>query len=194
VQAPFQTYSSATDAPAAYSEVGQQFGISGAGPDLYSDADAYSTIYQPGVVGTNSTIQTEVVSQQDMTGYAKAGIIVRNDMTGSGTSPEGVILYESPSGGFQLEWDSNGGDYINSVTPPNGTIPESLPVWLRLVRNGDTYTGYYSTDGTDWTEVGSATVPGQASTQDAGLFVVSHVTGVPGEAVFDGFTVAPAAS
>jgi alpha-galactosidase len=75
------------------------------------------------------------------------------------------------------------------VTPPNGTNPELLPVWLELVRNGASYTGYYSFDGTDWLTVGSATVPGQASTQDAGMFVTSHATGSPGEAVFNGFGV-----
>jgi hypothetical protein len=194
VQAPYLTYSSATDAPAVFAQSGQEFGISGAGADLYSDADAYSTIYQQGVVGNTATIETEVTSQQDMTGYAKAGIIVRNDMTGSGSTPEGVILFESPSGGIQLEWDNNGGDFINSVTPPNGTNPELLPVWLELVRNGSSYTGYYSFDGTDWLEVGTATVTGQAATQDAGMFVTSHATGSPGQAVFNGFTVSASAT
>ncbi len=194
VQAPYLTYSSATDAPAAFGQSGQEFGISGAGADLYSDADAYSTIYEKGAVGSTATIETEVTSQQDMTGYAKAGIIVRNDMTGSGSTPEGVILFESPSGGIQLEWDSDGGDYINSVTPPNGTNPELLPVWLELVRDGSTYTGYYSFDGTDWLEVGSATVPAQAATQDAGMFVTSHATGEPGQALFDGFSVSASAT
>ena len=194
VQAPYLTYSSATDAPAGFAQSGSQFGISGAGADLYSGTDAYSTIYLPGAVGSAASVETEVTSQQDLTGYAKAGIIVRNSMTGSGTSPEGVILFESPSGGIQLEWDSNGGDYVTSVTPPNGTIPESLPVWLDLVRNGTSYTGYYSYDGQDWLTVGTASVPGQAGTQDAGMFVTSHASGSPGEAVFNGFSVSGAAT
>ncbi len=187
VQGPYQTYSSATDAPAAFGQSGQQFAIQGAGADLYSDADAYSSIYQPGVVGSTATVQTEVTAQQNMTGYAKAGIMVRNDITGSGTSPEGVILFESPSGGIQLEWDNNGGNFIDAVTPANGIIPESLPVYLELVRNGSSYTGYYSYDGTSWLEVGSATVTGQAATQDAGLFLTSHAAGQPGQATFKGF-------
>ncbi len=180
VGAPYQTYSSATDAPAAFAESGQQFGLDGAGADLFSGSDAYSTIYLKGAVGSASTVVTEVTSQQGMTGFAKAGIMVRNDITGSGTSPEGVILFESPSGGIQLEWDNNGGNFINSVTPPNGTIPGSLPVWLELQRSGTTYTGYYSYDGQNWLTVGSATVPGQAATQDAGIFVTSHASGSPG--------------
>ena len=123
-----------------------------------------------------------------MTGFAKAGIIVRNDMTASGTGPEGVILFESPSGGIQMQWNSGGGTYIDQVTPANGTIPESLPVWLELVRNGSAYSGYYSFDGSDWLAVGTATVPGQAATQDAGMFVTSHAAGSPGQAVFSGLS------
>jgi Alpha galactosidase A/NPCBM-associated, NEW3 domain of alpha-galactosidase/Alpha galactosidase C-terminal beta sandwich domain/Carbohydrate binding module (family 35) len=189
VQAPYQTYSSAADAPAVFGQSGQEFGISGGGADLYSGTDAYSAIYQKGSAGSTATITTEVTSQQGMTGFAKAGIIVRNDMTGSGTTPEGAILFESPSGGIQLEWDNNSGNFIDQVTPPNGTIPESLPVWLELVRNGDSYTGYYSLDGTSWLLVGTATVPGQAATQDAGMFVTSHAAGSPGQVVFNGFAV-----
>jgi hypothetical protein len=103
-------------------------------------------------------------------------------------------LFESPSGGIQLEWDNNGGDFINSVTPPNGTNPELLPVWLELVRNGSTYTGYYSFDGTDWLQVGTATLTGQAATQDAGMFVTSHATGSPGQVTFNGFSVTSTAA
>jgi len=194
VQAPYKTYSSATDAPAAFAQSGQEFGISGAGADLFNDADAYSTIYLPGAAASTATIETKVVSTTSLAGFGKAGIIVRNDMTGSGSSPEGVILFASPSGGVQLEWDSNGGDNITSVTPPNETIPESTPVWLELVRNGSSYTGYYSYDGSDWLTVGSATVPGQSAMQDAGLFVTSHAAGSPAQAVFSGLTTTGSAT
>jgi Alpha galactosidase A/NPCBM-associated, NEW3 domain of alpha-galactosidase/Alpha galactosidase C-terminal beta sandwich domain len=189
VQPPYLTYSSATDAPARFSQVGDQFGIEGAGADVYTGADDYSAIYQQGVVGTSATITTELTGEQNLTGYAKAGIMVRNDIAGAGTAPEGVILFDSPSGGVQLEYDDNGGQYIDNVTPPNGTIPSTVPVYLKLVRSGGTYTGSYSTDGTTWQPVGSATVPDQASTQDAGMFEVSHAAGVTGIATFDGFAV-----
>jgi hypothetical protein len=194
VRAPYKTYSSATDAPAVFGQSGNTFGISGAGADLYNDADAYSTIYDPGAVASTSAVETEVTAQQNLTGYGKAGIIIRNDAAGSGTTPEGVILFESPSGGIQLEWNSNGGDYIDSVTPANGTNPELLPVWLELVRNGSSYTGYYSFDGTGWQEAGTATVPDQNATQDAGMFVTSHAAGSPAQVTFNGFSVTGSAA
>jgi hypothetical protein len=191
VQAPYLTYSSATDGPVAYGQNGDRFAIEGAGADLWTDADAYSTIYQPAAVTAGSTVETEVTAQSGMSGYAKAGIIVRNSMTASGTGTEGVILYESPSGGIQLEWDGNSGTSIDSVTPANGTIADTVPVYLRLaVAAGGVYTGSYSLDGTTWTQVGTATVPGQNATQDAGLFMLSHTAGSDGLVDFSGFTVA----
>jgi alpha-galactosidase len=89
-----------------------------------------------------------------------------------------------------MEWDSNGGTSIDSVTPANGTIADTVPVQLKLeVAAGGVYTGYYSTDGSTWTEVGTATVPGQNATQDAGMFMLSHSTGSDGVVDFSGFTV-----
>jgi alpha-galactosidase len=189
VQAPYLTYSSAGDAPAEYGQIGDQFAVSGAGADLWTDADAYTSIYQSGAVAASSTVTTEVTSAGELSGYGKAGIIVRDSIPGSGSTPEGVILYVSPSGGIQLEYDSNGGDSIDSVTPANGTIAMTTPVYLKLVRDGSTYTGYYSTDDATWTQVGTATVPGQAATQDAGIFVTSHSSGSPVLVRFDNLTV-----
>jgi Alpha galactosidase A/NPCBM-associated, NEW3 domain of alpha-galactosidase/Alpha galactosidase C-terminal beta sandwich domain/Carbohydrate binding module (family 35) len=194
VQAPYRTYSSAADAPAVFAQSGDQFGIIGAGADLWSNADAYSSIYLPGAVGTTSTVDTVVSGQQGLTGYGKAGIIVRNDMTGSGTSPEGVALLASPQSGIQLQWNSDGDHFVDSVTPANGVLPFSLPIHLKLERTGlESYTGYYSYDGAGWYTVGTANVPGQAVTQDAGMFVTSHASGSTARVSFDGFAVADGA-
>jgi hypothetical protein len=195
VQAPYRTYSSATDAPAAFGQLATQFGISGAGADLFANSDAYSTIYRSGLVGTAATVDTVVTAQQSLTGYGKAGILVRNTMAAAATAPEGVVLYESPSGGIQMEWDSNGDTYIDSVTPVNGAIPATLPVHLKLERtSSSSYTGYYSLDGSGWFTVGTVTVPGQADLQDAGMFVTSHATGTPARVTFGGFSVVDGAT
>ncbi|HTI20119.1 MAG TPA: NEW3 domain-containing protein [Kutzneria sp.] len=189
VQPPYSTYSSATDAPAQYGQVGGDFAISGAGQDVWSGNDNYSAVYRAAVVGSAATVETEVTSTSSFGGYAKAGIMVRDNMTTAGSGPEGVILYVSPSGGIQMEWNSDGNPYIDSVTPGNGSIPATVPVHLRLVRSGTSYTGYYSKDGQTWSTVGTATVPGQAATQDAGLFVVSASAGSPALIGYHGFTI-----
>jgi hypothetical protein len=98
------------------------------------------------------------------------------------------------AGGQRAEFACWGGKFINAVTPPKGTVPETLPVWLRLVRNGSTYTGYYSLDNQNWKLVGSATLSAQADTQDAGIFVTSHTSGSPRQVTFNGFNVAAGAN
>jgi alpha-galactosidase len=190
VQAPYETYSSATDAPAQFGQSGDAFGISGAGADIYSGHDDYSAIYRPDVVSTSGTVQVTVSGYEQLSGYGKTGIMVRDNINAAYTAPEGVLLYVSPEGGIQLEYDNNSGEYINSVTPPNGTIPPQTPVVLKLVRAGDTYTGTYSIDGgATWHDVGSASVPGQADTQDAGMFLTSHSAGSPAVSHFQDFAV-----
>ena len=199
VQPPYKTYSSATDAPATYSQAGQQFSISGAGHPMASaslgapaSSDEYTATYQPGAGGSNFTVVTEVISQQNMTNYwAQAGIIVRNDMTASGSGPEGVTVSWGPNPGFgtNMWWSDNSGPYLDQVMPNTYAIDESLPLWLKLTRAGDVYTSYYSTDGSTWTEITSQTVPGQAATQDVGMFVNSGQPGQPVQAIFNGFTV-----
>ena len=62
------------------------------------------------------------------------------------------------------------------------------------MRNGSSYTGYYSYDGSDWLKVGARLRPGQSATQDAGLFVTSHAAGSPAQAVFSGLTATGSAT
>ena len=38
----------------------------------------------------------------------------------------------------------------------NTSNPDETDIWLKLVKSGDTFTGYYSTNKTDWTPVGSS--------------------------------------
>ena len=69
------------------------------------------------------------------------------------------------SHGVRMQWD-----YVNDTPGLTGSVSASAPRWLRLVRTGGTITGYDSADGTHWTLVGTATLPGLTSTVQAGLF------------------------
>ena len=52
-------------------------------------------------------------------------------------------------------------------------FPGAAPQWIRLVRSGNTFTGYYSANGTAWTLMGSATVAMTAQVY-IGLALTSH--------------------
>nr|WP_324605689.1 NEW3 domain-containing protein [Streptomyces sp. NRRL S-350] len=187
VQAPYRTF---TDTTAVFGAQNGTFAIDGAGADLYYDVDEYSTVYRSGAEHDGSSTVVKLTAQAPTSDWAKAGIMVRNDITKPGASTGYLVLAEAPGRGYVLQWDSDGDGKLDSNSAPanQGSGSASYPSWLKLVRAGATYTGYSSTDGTTWTKVGQATLPGVAALQDVGLFTTSHSAGTSGEADFTGFT------
>ena len=184
LQAPYSSYSSTTG---QYAQSGSELGIAGQGADIWGSTNEYSTIYLPKAASDGTVATVEVSSQQNTAPWAKAGIIMRNDVTGSNTSPGYVLLAETPGNGYILDWDANGDGQLDSQDGGNQT--SVWPSWLKLVRSGTTYTGYYSTDDVHWNLVGTASVPSAAATQDVGVAMTSHSADVTGEVDFNDFTV-----
>jgi len=184
LQPPYATYSSVIG---SYAQSGSQLGIAGQGADIWGSVNEYSSIYLPKAEHDGTVATVEVTAQQNTAPWAKAGIIVRNDVTGSNTSPGYVLLAETPGNGYILDSDVSGDGQLD--TQSGGTQTSVYPSWLKLVRSGTTYTGYYSTDDVNWTLVGTTSVPSAAATQDVGLAMTSHSADVTGEADFDHFTI-----
>jgi ABC-type transport system involved in multi-copper enzyme maturation permease subunit len=64
-------------------------------------------------------------------------------------------------------------DYTGDTPGLPGAPSAASPRWLRLVRSGDTLTGYDSADGTHWIRVGTVSLAGLPAAAQAGLFVTS---------------------
>ncbi|WP_031080133.1 ABC transporter permease subunit [Streptomyces sp. NRRL S-118] len=97
--------------------------------------------------------------------WAKAGIIVKESLTQG--SPYAAVM-ATGGHGVRMQYD-----YTHDMAGPSGKVTQKSPRWLRLVRSGDWLTGSTSTDGSHWTEVGHAKLPGLARTVQAGLFATS---------------------
>jgi hypothetical protein len=69
-------------------------------------------------------------------------------------------------------------DFTNDIPGLADQVSAASPRWLRLTRDGDTVTGYYSADGTHWTRVGTATLPSLPATTQIGLFASSPADNV----------------
>ncbi|MER5513406.1 NEW3 domain-containing protein [Streptomyces sp. NPDC002763] len=185
VTAPYKTFASTT---ASFSQSGTQLGIRAQGADLYNGTNEYGTVYLPGAEHDGSVTTVKLDSQSDTDVWAKAGIMVRNDITQPNTSPGYLALVATPGNGYLLDWDSDGDGKLDSQ---DSTGTATYPSWLKLVRHGTTYSGYYSTDDATWNLVGTIDVPTAAATQDVGLTQTSHASGTTGEADFDTFTTTP---
>ena len=187
VQAPLRTFTANTG---TFSQAGDQLGIRGDGTDVYGGTNQYGAVYAPGAEQDGTVATVEITAQQNTNAWAKAGIMVRNDITNANASPGFLILAESPGHGYVIQWDANGDGQLDSNSAPNNTGlgTAAYPAWLKLVRSGTSYTGYYSADDVNWTLVDTVTVPSAAATQDVGVFMTSHASGTIGEADFSNFT------
>ncbi len=80
----------------------------------------------------------------------------------------GIIAYQDMNNYIKLDWEasSSSNTIIQACREINGTatsnsvngsvVGSSNTLWLRMVKSGSAYTTFYSTDGTNFTQVGSA--------------------------------------
>nr|WP_281353486.1 NEW3 domain-containing protein [Phytoactinopolyspora mesophila] len=188
---PLTSLDSYGSVPSQFAEAGPEFAILTEGADIWEDAggafDEYGAIYQPGAVGENTTVTARVTHMDNTHPWAKAGVVIRNDVTADGSSPGYAVMVVTPGNGVSFQWDSDGNGYLDSFGGAGGV---QAPAWVRLVRSGSQVSGYYSTDGNSWTQVGSTVeLAGISATQDAGLIATSHAAGVTGRFGFSDFSV-----
>ncbi|MEU4219524.1 ABC transporter permease subunit [Actinoplanes sp. NPDC026623] len=139
------------------------------GPGGEPVTDSFYFVHRPltgdgSVTVTVSALESSVPTGLDgvrpgVVPWAKAGLIVRQS-TRQG-SPYAAIMVTGDHG-VRMQHD-----YVNDTAGPAGPVR-----LLRLVRSGDTITGYASADGTAWTTVGSARLR-LGPTAQGGLFVAS---------------------
>ena len=164
-----------------------RFRITGAGANAWQSVDQYSSLFLPGgVVDDSWEAVVKVEGQTHTNGGAKSGLIVRNDVTQPGQSAGYALLAIRPSGGVEWLRDPDGNGQLNASDAGGST---AYPTWLKIKRDGTSYTAYLSRNGTTWTQVGpAATLSGAAATQDVGMVTLAH-SGTPGSADFSEFAI-----
>ena len=121
------------------------------------------------LTGVTSTGQANVQggifsSRPELAGWAKAGLLVTAS-TRQGSAYAAVMATGRHGIRFQY-------DYVHD-TGPQTAVTTATPRWVRLVRSGDSVTGYTSADGQFWTEVGSTRLPGLPTAVQVGVFATS---------------------
>jgi glucuronoarabinoxylan endo-1,4-beta-xylanase len=156
------------------------FTVAGSGGDIWGTADGCRFVYETN--SGNCTIIARVVSLVEPTNvtidaWSKAGIMIRASLASN--APNAFIAV-TPSNGVTFQYRST----INGNSANAATTGLSAPYWVKLVRSGNTFTGYRSSDGTNWTPQGSTTIT-MPSTVDVGLAVTAHNSGGMATATFD---------
>lgn len=168
------------DATPAPTVPGGTLSLLGGGSDIASTTDRFTYLYQSNV-GGNFTIDVRLNSMTNTNSLAKAGIMVRQSVAGN--SRYASILMTPTSGVRFQSRSTNGG----STTVSSSATSVNAPRWLRLVRSGNSFTAFYSSDGRTWTQQGSARTITMTDPVMVGLAVTSRSTSVDCTAVFDNF-------
>ena len=155
------------------------FTVKGSGADIWNAADAFHFVYQS--LNGNGEIVARVASVQNTDPWAKAGVMIR-DTTASGA--RNAFMAVTPGNGvtFQRRLTTSG-----ASTSTSGAVV-TAPYRVRLVRSGNTFTGYASTNGSTWTQVGTDTIT-MGTTVQVGLAVTAHNNAVSCTSVIDNVTV-----
>jgi N-acetylneuraminic acid mutarotase/regulation of enolase protein 1 (concanavalin A-like superfamily) len=138
--------------------------VSGSGADIWNTTDAFNFDSQP-MIG-DGTVIAQVTSQTNSSSWAKSGIMMRETRNDDSRY---VLLALTPGNGVTLQART-----ATHVTPTISlTVPGKAGVWLEMVRNGSSFSGYVSIDGIHWTLVGAVAIP-MVNNIQVGLAVTAH--------------------
>ena len=148
------------------------------GYDIWGTSDQFHFVYQP--LQGDVEVIARIASLQAADGWSKAGVMIRESLTANSRN---AFMKVSGSKGWGFQQRIATGDDSYNQDGPNGTAPG----WVRLVREGNLFSAYRSTDGTTWSLVGSDTIS-MASTVYVGLALTSRDTAQRATATFTNVT------
>jgi hypothetical protein len=160
------------------------FTLYGAGSNIWDVADSFRYVYQS--LGGDGQIIARVASQQNTSPFAKAGLMLRQT-TDPGSAD--VVLDVRPDGNVEFMTRPTSG----GTTAYIAGASQSPPLWLMLATTGGTVTGSVSSDGANWTPVGSVASP-ISGAATIGMVVTAQDPTVINTSTFDSVSVTSGAA
>jgi hypothetical protein len=134
----------------------------------------------------DSQIVARVVSITNTAGWAKAGVMMREQLTANSRHAFALV---SAGAGLAFQRRLAAGD----VSTSSASIGGGAPTWVKLARSGSTFTASRSADGVNWTSMGSDTIA-MPTTIYVGLAVTSHNSGAATTAALTNVAVSQSAA
>jgi len=168
--------------------------VQGDGDDIWGTTDNFHYVYKY-LKGDGSITARVANMASGSSEWGKAGVMMRETLTGPSTDAYMVQTVASSggtaAGGGGSSWQyrlSTSGGCANT----DSAVTVGVPLWVRVERVGDAFTGYRSYDNVTWTQVGTTQTiqmrhqPGEPYVACwIGLCVTSHASGELRTAVFD---------
>jgi hypothetical protein len=163
------------------------------GTDIFGTADQGRFAYKS--LSGNGTIIAKIESIGNSDPWAKGGVMIRESLE---PGSRYAFVFAAPGNGVRFQARPITGVTATSDTPV--ATPEQMalqtPVWVKLERSGMTFSGFYSTDGVNWTAMSwnPQAINMVAPTIFIGLAATSHNVNAPTTAVFSSITTSAGVS
>ncbi|HWW03080.1 MAG TPA: Ig-like domain-containing protein [Candidatus Acidoferrum sp.] len=157
------------------------YAVQGAG-NVSGSADNFRFLYQS--LSGDGEIRGQILSAQNTGAGDLTSTMIRESLT---SGSKYALMGLSPGIGYRWQRRNNTGGGTSSTKSGSGTPPN---VWARLVRTGNTLSGYKSANGTNWTLVNSSTIT-MATNIYIGFAVASGSTATLNTTLFTNVTVVP---
>ncbi|RIK82215.1 MAG: hypothetical protein DCC68_06955 [Planctomycetota bacterium] len=164
-----------------YDAATETFAVGGSGTRIGETSDSFHFAYQQ--LTGDGEIVARVTAIENTNNSAKAGVMIRQSLANN--SPHAYMLAATASGSWLRSRTTTGGSSSDS---PRADEPFA-PIWVRLVRSGDTLTGYTSANGVDWTLEGSTTIGGLPAQVFIGLATTATNNSVVNDSTYTNVTV-----
>ncbi len=159
---------------------GSVFTSTGGGTDIGGTADSFHFVDQTWT--GDGTIIARVNSQTNSNGWAKAGLMFRENLSAGSRF---AAIYVTPGYGLAFQARTSAAGRVVGI----GAAKGSAPVWLKLTRSGNVFAAATSTNGTTWVPIGNVVIP-LAATIDVGLVVTGRNNATTSTATFGNVAVA----
>jgi regulation of enolase protein 1 (concanavalin A-like superfamily) len=152
-----------------------KYNLIASGTDIWLTVDGFHYAYTP--MSGDGQIVARVFSMQFTDPWAKAGVMFREDMT---PGSKHVMMVVTAGNFSSYQWRPTPGQWTHNTDGP----ATSIPYWVKLVRQGDLFSGYISPDGVAWKHIDSIHVPLSKKVY-VGLVVSSHDNTALNSVIFD---------
>lgn len=144
--------------------------------EVVAKVDSLDNTHADAKAGVMFRERNEPVNEDDLaTDYSQGNVLVSNTRT--------VTVVRNPAGQMEMLYrDTVGGNLLSA-----GTADASFGPYVGIARGGDSFTGYCSPDGVNWTELGEVTIA-LPEKVEMGMVVASHNSSALASASFSQFS------
>jgi hypothetical protein len=158
---------------------GGTFTIEGSGADIWGSTDEFRFVYR--TLTGDGYIIARVASLENVDAWTKSGVMMRASLAANAAH---ASFFVSPGKGLAFQRRVTAGGTTTHTSGGSGSPPQ----WVGLLRKGNTFGAYRSTNGSSWTLVASQTIS-MGSTIYVGIPVTSHRDGTLATATVTGVSV-----